>query len=78
MSSRFEITKKAINRENTLSELEALSERIDVMYLIGGKFTDDEYMDLSDMIEEKISMAKGDNLTETYKEKMLDESDGNS
>lgn len=78
MSSRFEVTKKAINRENTLSELEALSERIDVMYLIGGKFTDDEYMELSDMIEEKISMAKGDNLTETYKEKMLDESDGNS
>lgn len=78
MSSRFEITKKAINRENTLSELEALSERIDVMYLVGGKFTDDEYMELSDLIEEKISMAKGDNLTETYKEKMLDESDGNS
>lgn len=78
MSSRFEITKKAINRENTLSELEALSERIDVMYLIGGKFTDDEYMELSDMIEEKIVMAKGDDLTETYKEKLLDESDGNS
>lgn len=78
MSSRFEITKKAINRESMLSELEALSERIDVMYLVGGKFTDDEYMELSDLIEEKISMAKGDNLTETYKEKMLDESDGNS
>ena len=72
MSSRFEVTKKAINRENDISELKALSERIDVMFLVGNKFTDEEYMELDDMVTNKIdsltSSLTGANLTDTYKE----------
>ena len=51
----LEVTKMAINQENTKTELEALSERIDVMFLIGGKFEMDEYLELVDMVNEKIA-----------------------
>lgn len=78
MSSRFEVTKKAINRENVISELKALSERIDVMFLVGNKFTDEEYMELDDMVTNKIdsltSSLTGANLTDTYKETTSNES----
>lgn len=78
MSSRFEVTKKAINRENDISELKALSERIDVMFLVGNKFTDEEYMELDDMATNKIdsltSSLTGANLTDTYKETTSNES----
>lgn len=78
MSSRFEVTKKAINRENDISELKALSERIDVMFLVGNKFTDEEYMELDDMVTNKIdsltSSLTGANLTDTYKETISNES----
>lgn len=78
MSSRFEVTKKAINRENDISELKALSERIDVMFLVGNKFTDEEYMELDDMVTNKIdsltSSLSGANLTDTYKETTSNES----
>lgn len=78
MSSRFEVTKKAINRENDISELKALSERIDVMFLVGNKFTDEEYMELDDMVTNKIdsltSSLTGANLTDTYKETTSNES----
>ena len=52
----LEVTKMAINQENTKTELEALSERIDVMFMIGGKFEMDEYIELVGLISEKISM----------------------
>lgn len=78
MSSRFEVTKKAINRENDISELKALSERIDVMFLVGNKFTDEEYMELDDMVTNKIDSLtlslSGANLTDTYKETISNES----
>ena len=78
MSSRFEVTKKAINRENDISELKALSERIDVMFLVGNKFTDEEYMELDDMVTNKIDSLTlsltGANLTDTYKETTSNES----
>lgn len=51
----FEITKMAIDMESTKTELEALSERIDVMFMIGGKFEMDEYLQLSDQITQKIA-----------------------
>lgn len=51
----LEVTKMAINQENTKTELEALSERIDVMFLVGGKFEMDEYLELVDMVNEKIA-----------------------
>lgn len=51
----LEVTKMAINQENTKTELEALSERIDVMFMIGGKFEMDEYLQLSDQITTKIA-----------------------
>lgn len=51
----FEVTKMAINQENTKTELEALSERIDVMFMIGGKFEMDEYLELVDMVNENIA-----------------------
>ena len=51
----LEVTKMAINQENTKTELEALSERIDVMFMIGGKFEMDEYLELVDMVTEKIT-----------------------
>ena len=51
----FEITKMAIDMESTKTELEALSERIDVMFMIGGKFEMDEYLQLSDQITTKIA-----------------------
>ena len=51
----LEVTKMAINQENTKTELEALSERIDVMFLIGGKFEMDEDLELVDMVNEKIA-----------------------
>lgn len=52
----LEVTKMAINQENTKTELEALSERIDVMFMIGGKFEMDEYIELVGLISEKISL----------------------
>lgn len=51
----LEVTKMAINQENTKTELEALSERIDVMFLVGNKFEMDEYLELVDMVNEKIA-----------------------
>ena len=51
----LEVTKMAINQENTKTELEALSERIDVMFLVGNKFEMDEYLELVDMVNEKIT-----------------------
>lgn len=74
MSSRFETTKKAILREDVVKELESLSERIDVMYLVGNKFTDDEYIELNDMVSNRIASFTNNNQTDTYKEKMKDES----
>lgn len=71
--SRFEVSKKAIVRENIPSELEALSERIDVMYLVGGKFTDNEYMDLVDFIESQMTVLTSDNRTANYMEKISNE-----
>lgn len=71
--SRFEVSKKAIVRENIPSELEALSERIDVMYLVGGKFTDNEYMDLVDLIESQMTVLTSDNRTANYMEKISNE-----
>lgn len=52
----LEVTKMTINQENTKTELEALSERIDVMFMIGGKFEMDEYIELVGLISEKISL----------------------
>lgn len=52
----LEVTKMAINQENTKTELEALSERIDVMFMIGDKFEMDEYIELVGLISEKISL----------------------
>lgn len=52
----LEVTKMAINQENTKTELEALSERIDVMFLVGNKFEMDEYIELVGLISEKISL----------------------
>ena len=52
----LEVTKMAINQENTKTELEALSERIDVMFMIGGKFEMDEYIELVGLISEKLSL----------------------
>lgn len=52
----LEVTKMAINQENTKTELEALSDRIDVMFMIGGKFEMDEYIELVGLISEKISL----------------------
>ena len=51
----LEVTKLAINQENTKTELEVLSERVDVMFMIGGKFEMDEYLELVDMVNEKIA-----------------------
>lgn len=74
MNSRFETTKKAILREDIVKNLESLSERIDVMYLVGGKFTDDEYIELNDMVLNRIASFTNNDQTDTYKEKMKDES----
>lgn len=51
----FEVTKMAIDMENVITELNALAERIDVMFMIGGKFEMDEYLELVDMVNEKIT-----------------------
>lgn len=73
----FETTKKCINQEIELDELKALSERIDVMYLVGGKFSDDEYIELVELVSSKIedleSTISGENVSESYKEKMASE-----
>ena len=52
----FEVTKMAIDMENVITELNALAERIDVMFMIGGKFEMDEYIELVGLISEKISL----------------------
>lgn len=51
----FEVTKMAIDMENVITELNALAERIDVMFLVGNKFEMDEYLELVDMVNEKIT-----------------------
>lgn len=51
----FEVTKMAIDMENVITELNALAERIDVMFLVGKKFETDEYLELVDMVNEKIA-----------------------
>ena len=51
----LEVTKMAIDMESTKTELDALSERIDVMFMIGGKFELDEYLQLSDQVTTKIA-----------------------
>lgn len=52
----FEVTKMAIDMENVITELNALAERIDVMFLVGNKFEMDEYLKLVDMVNEKIAL----------------------
>lgn len=48
------------------------------MFLVGNKFTDEEYMELDDMVTNKIdsltSSLSGANLTDTYKETISNES----
>lgn len=51
----YEVTMMCIEQESELKELNALSERIDVMFLIGEKFETNEYIELADAVSKKIS-----------------------
>lgn len=60
MNRLFEVTKMAIGMENSLTELKALAERIDVMYLVGGKFEAEEYLQLVTAVNDQIAMFTSD------------------
>ena len=60
MSRLLEVTKMAIGMENSLTELNALAERIDVMYLVGGKFEAEEYLQLLTAVNNQIAMFTSD------------------
>lgn len=60
MNRLFEVTKMAIGMENSLTELNALAERIDVMYLVGAKFEAEEYLQLLTAVEDQIAMFTSD------------------
>lgn len=51
----YEVTMLCIGMESSEDSLNSLSERIDVMFLIGNKFTTEEYLKLADAVSKKIS-----------------------
>ena len=56
----YEVTKLAISIETSYTEMVSLSERIDIMFLIGNKFDAVEYLELSDLAAAKLKELGGD------------------
>lgn len=58
MMKLYDVTMLCIENESTITELEALSERIDVMFLVGNKFEMEDYVKLSEAVSKKIEDLK--------------------
>ena len=54
----YEATILCIEQETTIENLTALTERIDVMFLVGEKFEFEEYIELSNIVATKIAQIK--------------------
>lgn len=72
----YEATILCIEQESTVENLTALTERIDVMFLVGEKFEFEEYIELSNIVATKIAQIKEmENPSQT--EEPVDPSDEN-